>query len=110
MAIVARLLRGEPLELASRSSRSRSFRGCSRARERTLAPLGQLGNRDICLPRPSAGMVSSYPTKSVSSLPAPLPMREGLPVSVMLVGKHFDEPTIYRAAYAFEQAGDWKHM
>jgi hypothetical protein len=27
----------------------------------------------------------------------------------MLVGKHFDEPTIYRAAYAFEQAGArWK--
>jgi amidase len=28
----------------------------------------------------------------------------------MLVGKHWDEPTIYRAAYAFEQAGDWKAM
>jgi amidase len=26
------------------------------------------------------------------------------------IGKHFDEPTIYRAAYAFEQAGDWKAM
>jgi amidase len=25
---------------------------------------------------------------------------------LMLIGKHFDEPTIYRAAYAFEQAGD----
>jgi amidase len=29
---------------------------------------------------------------------------------LMLVGKHFDEPTIYRAAYAFEQSGDWKTM
>jgi len=28
----------------------------------------------------------------------------------MLVGKHFDEPTIYRAAYAFEQSGDRKKM
>jgi amidase len=28
----------------------------------------------------------------------------------MLVGKHWDEPTIYRAARAFEQAGDWKAM
>ena len=35
---------------------------------------------------------------------------DGLPVSMMLVGRHFDEPTIYRAAYAFEQAGDWKQM
>jgi len=40
----------------------------------------------------------------------PCGMSDGLPVSMMLVGKHFDEPTIYRAAYAFEQAGDWKQM
>jgi len=31
-------------------------------------------------------------------------------VGLMLIGKHFDEPTIYKAAYAFEQAGDWKQM
>ncbi len=30
---------------------------------------------------------------------------DGLPVGMMLVGKHFDEPTILRAAYAFEQSG-----
>ena len=35
---------------------------------------------------------------------------DGLPVSMMLVGKHFDEPTIYKAAFAFEQSGDWKSM
>jgi len=40
----------------------------------------------------------------------PCGMIDGLPVSVMLVGKHWDEPTIYRAAYAFEQSGDWKRM
>ncbi len=26
-----------------------------------------------------------------------------MPVSMMLVGKYWDEPTIYRAAYAFER-------
>jgi amidase len=26
---------------------------------------------------------------------------------MMLIGKHFDEPSIYRAAYAFEQSCDW---
>lgn len=35
---------------------------------------------------------------------------DGLPVGLMLIGKHWDEPTIYRAAHAFEQAGDWKTM
>jgi amidase len=37
-------------------------------------------------------------------------MADGLPVGLMLVGRHFDESTIYRAAHAFEQAGDWKKM
>ena len=40
----------------------------------------------------------------------PYGMVDGLPVGLMLVGKHFGEPTIYRAAYAFEQSGDWKGM
>ena len=29
---------------------------------------------------------------------------------MMLVGKYRDEPTIYRAAYAFERAGDWREL
>jgi amidase len=40
----------------------------------------------------------------------PCGMVDGLPVGMMLVGKHFDEMTIYRAAHAFEQSGDWKKM
>jgi len=40
----------------------------------------------------------------------PCGMVDGLPAALMLVGRHFDEPTIYRAAHAFEQAGDWKKM
>ena len=49
--------------------------------------------------------ISHHPAMAI-----PCGMSEGLPVSMMLVGKHFDEPTIYRAAHAFEQAGDWKRM
>jgi amidase len=26
---------------------------------------------------------------------------------MMLVGRHFDEPTLLRAAHTFEQAGPW---
>jgi amidase len=40
----------------------------------------------------------------------PCGMVDGLPVGLMLIGRHFDEPTIYRAAHAFEQSGDWKTM
>jgi amidase len=40
----------------------------------------------------------------------PCGMSDGLPVSVMLIGRHFDELMIYRAAYAFEQSDDWMRM
>ena len=40
----------------------------------------------------------------------PCGMADGLPIGLMLVGRHFDEMTIYRAAHAFEQDGDWKKM
>ncbi|MFB1100356.1 Asp-tRNA(Asn)/Glu-tRNA(Gln) amidotransferase subunit GatA [Terribacillus sp. JSM ZJ617] len=32
---------------------------------------------------------------------------EGLPIGLQIIGKHFDEATIYRAAHAFEQATDY---
>ncbi|WP_349295365.1 amidase (plasmid) [Thioclava sp. 'Guangxiensis'] len=47
--------------------------------------------------------ITHHPAMSV-----PCGMIDGLPVGMMLVGKHFDEETIYRAAHAFEQSGDWK--
>ena len=40
----------------------------------------------------------------------PCGMSDGLPVGMMLIGKHYDETTIYRAAAAFEKAGDWTKM
>src|SRR5262245_36854895 len=42
------------------------------------------------------------------ALSIPCGLADGLPVGLMLVGKHYDEATIYRAAHAFEQAGDWR--
>lgn len=33
---------------------------------------------------------------------------DGLPVGLMLVGRHYAEKTIYRAAHAFEQSTDWR--
>jgi amidase len=40
----------------------------------------------------------------------PCGMSDELPVSVMLIGRHFNEATIYGAAHAFEQSADWKSM
>lgn len=47
--------------------------------------------------------ISGHPAMSL-----PCGMRNGLPVGMMLVGRHCDEPAIYRAAYGFEQSCDWR--
>jgi amidase len=49
--------------------------------------------------------VSGHPAMSV-----PCGLSQGLPVGMMLIGKHYDESTVYRAAHAFEQAGDWREF
>jgi amidase len=42
------------------------------------------------------------------ALSLPCGMHDGLPVGAMLVGRHWGESTIYRAAAAAESAGDWR--
>lgn len=49
--------------------------------------------------------VSGHPAMSV-----PCALSHGLPVGMMLVGRRFGEATIYRAAHAFEQLGDWREF
>jgi amidase len=57
------------------------------------------------LPNTAPFDVTGHPAMSV-----PCGMIDGLPVGMMLIGRHYEEGTIYRAAAAFEQAGDWKRM
>lgn len=33
-----------------------------------------------------------------------------MPVGLMLVGRHFEESTIYAVAHAFEQHEDWRSL
>ncbi|HLJ62979.1 MAG TPA: amidase family protein, partial [Stellaceae bacterium] len=47
--------------------------------------------------------VSGHPALTV-----PCGRVEGLPVGMMLVGKHFDEPTLLKVSSAFETAVDWR--
>src|SRR6266540_2375315 len=46
--------------------------------------------------------VTGHPAISV-----PCGMEDGRPIGLMLVGRHYAEETIYRAAAAFERSGDW---
>ena len=38
----------------------------------------------------------------------PCGIEDGRPIGLMLIGRHWEEATIYRAAHAFEQSGDWR--
>jgi len=43
--------------------------------------------------------LTSHPAISI-----PCGFSDGLPLGMMLVGRHYDEMTLYRAAHAFEQS------
>lgn len=55
------------------------------------------------LPNTAPFDITHHPSMSL-----PCGMSGGLPVGLMLTGRHWDEGTIYRAAHAFEQAEDWR--
>jgi amidase len=57
------------------------------------------------LPNTSPFDVTGHPAMNV-----PCGMSQGLPIGMMLVAKHWNESTIYRAAHAFEQLGDWREF
>jgi amidase len=68
--------------------------------------------RELIVER-ALNMISNTAPFDITHHPAmalPCGFSDGLPVSVMLVGKHYAEPTIYKAAFAFEQSADWKSM
>jgi amidase len=47
--------------------------------------------------------VSGHPAFTV-----PCGMVDGLPVGLMLVGRHFEEATLIQLAQTIEASGDWK--
>jgi amidase len=56
------------------------------------------------------GNTAPFDATGHPAMSIPCGMGDGLPIGLMIVGKHYDESTIYRAAAAFEKAGDWKKM
>lgn len=50
----------------------------------------------------SATNVTHHPAFSL-----PCGTKDGLPVAMMLIGRHWDEPTLYRLGHAFACAVDW---
>jgi len=57
------------------------------------------------LPNTAPFDVTGHPAMSL-----PCGMAEGLPIGMMLVGRRYEESTIYRAAGAFEVSGDWTKL
>ena len=61
-------------------------------------PLTMYANDILTIPMNLAG---------VPAISIPCGYENGLPLGLQIIGNHFDEETIYRTAYAFEQATDF---
>lgn len=66
--------------------------------EKTKDPLTMYANDILTIPVNLAG---------VPGISVPCGFSEGLPLGLQIIGKHFDESTVYRVAHAFEQATDF---
>ncbi|MCX3306687.1 Asp-tRNA(Asn)/Glu-tRNA(Gln) amidotransferase subunit GatA [Bacillus sp. NEAU-CP5] len=65
--------------------------------EKTNDPLTMYANDILTIPVNLAG---------VPGISVPCGFADGLPLGLQIIGKHFDEGTVYRVAHAFEQATD----
>ncbi len=67
------------------------------------APVGEILDRGFeMLPNTSPFDCTHHPAMSL-----PCGLADGLPVGMMLIGRMYDEETIYRAAAAFESGVEW---
>lgn len=66
--------------------------------------------RELVIQRAFEMLVNTTPFDATGhpAMSVPCAMRDGLPVGMMLVGRHWAEPAMYRVAHAFEQAADWR--
>jgi len=75
----------------------------------TELPGHNASREEICLrafemlPNTSPFNLTHHPAISV-----PCGLSDDLPVGLQLIGRMWDEKTLYSAAHAFEQAGDWQ--
>lgn len=56
------------------------------------------------------GNTAPFDATGHPAMSIPCGLSEGLPVGLMLIGRHYDESRIYSAAAAFERLGDWRSM
>lgn len=66
--------------------------------EKTSDPLTMYANDILTIPVNLAG---------VPGISVPCGFADGLPLGLQIIGKHFDESTIYKVAYAYEQSTDF---
>jgi aspartyl-tRNA(Asn)/glutamyl-tRNA(Gln) amidotransferase subunit A len=58
--------------------------------------------------RPVRNVTAARPSAGVPALALPCGFSAaGLPLGLQIMGRHFDEATVYRVAAAHEQATDW---
>ena len=70
------------------------------------APIAEIVQRGLEM----IGNTAPFDCTHHPAMSIPCGMVDGLPIGAMLIGRMYDEETIYRAAGAFERGVDWKSM
>ena len=71
----------------------------------------RLRSKKATIARNSPAFTAPYDVTGIPALSIPCGFdRNGLPIGLMLGGRHFDESTICRVAHTYEQSTDWCRM
>ena len=73
--------------------------------QRDLGTQGTLAHGWDMLDNTAPFDMTGHPAISI-----PCGKSDGLPIGLMLVGRHFEDATVLRAAHAFEQQADWETL
>ncbi len=66
--------------------------------------------RDVESPYAMLTNTAPFDVTGHPGLSVPCGMSDGLPIGLMLVGRHFDDATLLRLGYAYEQSVDWRKV
>jgi aspartyl-tRNA(Asn)/glutamyl-tRNA(Gln) amidotransferase subunit A len=73
-------------------------------------PMVQVAGQDLMVVAHLARFTRAFNLTGLPAMSVPCGLnRAGLPIGLQIVGRPFDESTILRLAYAYEQHTDWQH-
>lgn len=75
----------------------------------SMDPAGEIEDREVMEATYGRQARNAFNITGTPAMSVPIGFsRNGLPLSMQIVGRAYDEVTVYRAGFAYEEASDWK--